>query len=147
MMNAVHAESHSFYVAGMGEAARTILIVDDEAAIRNALKRVFGKRGWHVSEAADGLVAASLLKDNGPTFYSVILSDLNMPGYDGPELFEKVAREFPETVGRMIFASGDVNDDSARQLAQRTGRPLLEKPFDITELVNLAEQVRGSQAS
>ena len=69
-----------------------LLIVDDEASIRNSLSSIFGQRGLQVCSSADALLA---LEEIGREAPDILLSDLNMPGMSGFELLSKVRRHFP----------------------------------------------------
>jgi len=66
-----------------------ILIIEDEPAIRSALRRFFGRRGWECYEAGDGAVGGELLLACAPgREYAVVISDLRMPGYSGIQLHD-----------------------------------------------------------
>jgi two-component system NtrC family sensor kinase len=125
----------------MTPVTRTILVADDEEPIRTALRRLFTRRGWDVVEAADGSEALGLLLGQSGERFLVILSDLRMPGMSGAKLYERLAEARPELAQRIIFSSGDAFTDEARDLANRTGRAVLEKPFDLANLVSMAEQM------
>lgn len=111
-----------------------ILIVDDEANIRNVLKKLFELDGFEVSTAADGCEGLFLLKDNE---YSCIISDLRMPKMDGMQFFKKTrsfARHIPFI---FITAYGSIEDAVA---AIKSGAAdFISKPFNknvIREVVN-----------
>lgn len=70
----------------------TLIIVDDEAAIRETLFLVFTQLGYHVRTAEDGFAALALICDSPP---DIILSDLNMPGMSGFGLLSVVRRMYP----------------------------------------------------
>ena len=69
-----------------------VLIVDDDATVRNSLALFLKVSGYEVSTAANGLEALALLKERAP---AVLLSDLNMPEMSGSELLPIVRRQFP----------------------------------------------------
>lgn len=106
-----------------------------------ALRRIFSRKGWEVTEALDGHGALALLLSPAAERFDVVLSDLRMPGMSGAQLYEKVAAERPEVAQRMLFSSGDVHSTEAVELARKSGVTILEKPFDLTELVQLAERI------
>jgi CheY-like chemotaxis protein len=76
------------------DAARTVLVVDDEASVRNIMRRWLVSRGYLVSLAADAAKALEHLSTS-PT--AVALCDLNMPGRDGLWLADQLRREYPDT--------------------------------------------------
>jgi CheY-like chemotaxis protein len=127
------------------EAPRRALLVDDEAVIRFALRRFFERQGWVVDEASDGAAAFECLLagDADTPRYDVVICDLRMPGLSGIELHERLIRERPIAVQRLIFSTGDaVSGDVAAFLA-RSGRPVLTKPFELWELRGLVAEVAG----
>ncbi len=70
-----------------GSRDKNVLIVDDDAATRNLLRRILTREGWSVSEAADGKRALALLRTNRPT---LMLLDIMMPNVDGFDVLKAV---------------------------------------------------------
>ncbi|HWS17250.1 MAG TPA: response regulator [Candidatus Elarobacter sp.] len=70
-----------------------VLIVDDDAAVRNSLALLLKASGYEVSTASNGVEAMALLKMKLP---AILLSDLNMPEMSGFELLSKVRQQFPK---------------------------------------------------
>src|ERR1700721_2828454 len=79
--------------SGMPDTGRGVLIVDDEPSIRMSLSCVLAEIGYHVRTAEDGLSALAEMRTEVP---DILLSDLNMPGMSGFELFSCVRLRFPE---------------------------------------------------
>lgn len=79
----------------------TLLIVDDDAAIRNTLTLIFVELGYSVRSASDGFAALALIHESMP---DVLLSDLQMPGMSGFELLSVVRRIHPNI--RVVATSG-----------------------------------------
>ena len=120
--------------------ARRVLLVDDEAAIRNALHRFFARRGWHVDEAADGERAlACLLAGDDPVPYDAVISDFRMPRLTGEQLHDALARERPALLERCVFSTGDVTAPDAARFRARTCCRVLEKPFELGQLAAMVE--------
>src|SRR5579864_9589674 len=69
-----------------------VLIVDDDAAVRNSLSLLLKASGYEVTTAANGVEALAQLKSGLP---AVVLSDLNMPKMSGFELLSVVREQFP----------------------------------------------------
>jgi DNA-binding NtrC family response regulator len=118
-----------------------VLIIDDEPSIRAALRRFFTRRGWQVDEAADGSegLSALLAKD---VDYSVIISDLKMPGCSGIELHDHIAGVAPELLDRVIFSTGDVASREAAEFVRRTRCRVLQKPFELRALEAIVAHMR-----
>jgi CheY-like chemotaxis protein len=114
-----------------------VLVIDDEPSIRFALRRYFAKRGWSVDEAEDVVVALGRLLSEEGTKYALIITDLRMPGLTGAELHDRVARERPALLGRLVFSTGDVVSAEAREFISRVSAPVLQKPFELATLDEL----------
>ena len=119
---------------GASGGARRVLIIDDEPSIRMALRRFFAKRDWLVDEAADGAAAlAALMAPDAPD-YTLIVSDLKMPGLSGIALHDRLMTERPRMIDRMIFSTGDVASPDARAFIDRVRAPVMQKPFELSTL-------------
>ena len=101
-----------------------VLIVDDEAGIRDVLKTYMEYEGYNVSTAADGLEAYE--KASSET-YDVILSDIQMPQMDGLTLVEKVHSVQPDTV--IILMTGYASVNTAVEAIQKDVFDYIMKPF------------------
>ncbi len=118
-----------------------VLIIDDEGSIRAALRRFFQRRGWAVDEASDGTEGLATLLE-GKTEFTVVISDLRMPGCSGVELHDHVAAVAPELLDRIIFSTGDVASKDAAEFMQRTKCTVLQKPFELRALEALISRSR-----
>lgn len=108
---------------------KRILVVDDDDNLREILSAILSQRGRAVDTARDGIEALALLNQNQ---YDVILSDLRMPGLDGPALYEAIrAMRHTTTMPRVIFMTGDVGSGEFAAFLQGTTEPMLEKPFNL----------------
>lgn len=124
-----------------GSHARAVLLVDDEASIRNALRRFFTRRGWHVTEAADGEHARALLLDGARPGggFDAIITDMYMPRLCGTALHQMVQARSASVAARFIFSSGDTGDGEAAEYLAAARCPVLLKPFDLPQLLALVE--------
>ncbi len=122
------------------------LLVDDEPVIRQALRRFFQRNGWEVDEAEDGAVALERLVGEGASRerYAVIISDLRMPGVSGMDLYERIARERPELLDRLILSTGDSVSAEAADFLRRSACPVLNKPFGLAELKGIVARIAKS---
>jgi CheY-like chemotaxis protein len=113
-------------------ARRRILVVDDDDALREVLITVFTQDGHAVDGARDGKEALALLERQP---YDLVLSDLRMPGVDGPSLYEilRTRHHFPvrfaTKLPRVIFMTGNPNQHA--EFLRGTTDPILEKPFPL----------------
>ena len=121
--------------------APRVLIIDDEASIRAALRRFFTRRGWLVEEAEDGAAGLTIMLDSGSRF-SAIISDLRMPGCSGMELHDHVAAVAPELLDRIIFSTGDVASRDAAEFLKRTQCMVMQKPFELRALETAVNRMR-----
>jgi signal transduction histidine kinase len=102
------------------------LIVDDEALVGSALARLLSPaQSVCVTSARAALQA---LDDSGDGF-DAVLCDLMMPEISGPELVELLRDRHPRLAGRTILLTGGAFTADARDFVERSGLPLLEKPF------------------
>jgi CheY-like chemotaxis protein len=109
-----------------------ILVVDDEVEVANLLQEVLQSRGHHVATARDGQVALDRV---GERTYDLILCDVNMPVLDGPGLYGEIERLHPGIERRIVFMAGDNLSVDARQFLERSGMPILSKPFDQADVM------------
>jgi two-component system, cell cycle sensor histidine kinase and response regulator CckA len=123
--------------------AHSLLIVDDEPALRNALHRFFTRRGWSVSEAGDGEEAMRVIEEHtaqGHRF-DVVFTDLKMPKLGGVGLHAHVTQSHPAMAMRFIFASGDTTDEESAAFLSTTTCPVLPKPYELPALLAAAEHI------
>jgi CheY-like chemotaxis protein len=121
------------------------LVIDDERSVRMALSRYLERRGWQVDEAEDGAQAQRLLEPPEAAAYRLVITDLRMPGRTGLELHDWLAAERPELFGRLIIATGDVASPEIQAFLQRTSRPVLEKPFELSRLAAMVDEVERGE--
>ena len=104
-----------------------ILLVDDEAAIRQVLTETLRRAGHEVETAMNGEVALKMLKQK---HYDCIVSDVKMPGMDGPKLHQAVRAVDPKAAGSFIFISGDTVSQETSSYLETVDNPTLAKPFE-----------------
>jgi len=108
----------------------TILIIDDERAIRNVLKDILGNEGFKVDEAADGEEG---LKKFTSGSYDVVLCDIKMPKLDGIEFLQKVTELNTDTP--VIMISGHGNIETAVDAVKKGAYDYISKPPDLNRLL------------
>jgi two-component system NtrC family sensor kinase len=126
-----------------GAGERRILIVDDEAEIRDALAEILAGARHRVDTVASGRDALERMTAGN---YDVVLTDVRMPDLDGRALFQEIERRWPGRGARVVFVTGDTLTTASRDFVAACGRPVIEKPFmpnEVRRLVTeLAEEVR-----
>jgi signal transduction histidine kinase len=116
----------------------TILIVEDEPAIRALSRQVLERSGYHVLEAGDGKSALELLRTH-PEPIHLLLTDLVMPDMGGTELASRLQDKRPTI--RVLFMSGYTDDGVVRNGMLGSGRAFLQKPFTPAMLVRKIRDV------
>ena len=114
--------------------APNVLVVDDDQALRGLFTTLLSRKGFTVDTANDGRVAYDRLQLHT---YSVILLDLMMPEVNGFELLEKLHRDSPTLLDRVIVMTG-VSQRSIEALDMSRIWGVIRKPFDIDQLVSSA---------
>jgi DNA-binding response OmpR family regulator len=117
------------------DSVPNVLVVDDDQALRGLFTTLLTKKGFAVDTATDGRVAFDQLQRHT---YSVILLDLMMPEVNGFELLEKLRRESPTLLDRVIVMTG-ASQRSIESLDTSCIWGLIRKPFDIDQLVSSAQ--------
>jgi len=129
--------------SAVAAAGATILIVDDEAIVRNSLKRALTRFGYRVLEAGDGPTALAAMQSADPPVDLIIL-DLVLPG-GGAGIFELLKAVRPEV--RVLISSGYSPDaEAARGLAERV-EGFLPKPYELSQLRTAVANALGGQAA
>jgi CheY-like chemotaxis protein len=119
-------------------ALYSVLMVDDNAAMREALARSLTRRGCRVTTAADGVDALQAVKQQS---FDVVLTDLNMPERGGLWLWRQAVLLRPELRGRFVLiASEPLPEPRSLSLFMDTERLIL-KPLSLDTLWRLVEEV------
>jgi len=120
-----------------GEAAaaggETVLLVEDERAVRNFVRRILENAGYHVLEAGDGIQALEVAERCEAPAH-LLVSDVVMPGSDGPKLARELQRRWPGL--RVLFMSGYPIDHLGAREKPLPPEMLLPKPFTHRELLD-----------
>lgn len=121
----------------------TVLVVDDEAEIRDLIAFTMGRQGYAVTSTGDPLEALSLASN---TAFDLALLDWSMPQMDGGELTARL-REIPAMREVAIVIVTARADAATRDLALTAGATrLLTKPFSLRQLTDLAAELLLSQS-
>jgi PAS domain S-box-containing protein len=126
------------------DVERSVLIVDDEADIREALREILASAHHRVFTAASGREALEQLAARA---YDVVLTDIRMPGVDGPALYAEIERRWPSLAARVVFVTGDTLTSTLRDFVARSGRPVIEKPFLPADVRRLVADLAAERAT
>ncbi len=110
-----------------------MLIIDDEISVARTLKALLQKE-HDVVLATDGNQALAAIEQAGSEGFDVIMCDLMMPGMSGMELYERLRQAHPGLEERMVFMTGGVSMDRAREFLASRINLSFEKPFDFDRL-------------
>ena len=124
--------------ASVGVLSKTVLVVDDDAAIRKSLTIRLEHRGYDVITAPDGLTATKLAMKQDP---DLILLDLGLPAGDGHEILDRLSSH-PQTQSiPVIVVSGNRYPAARARAFEKGARAFVEKPFYADELMGMVEDV------
>jgi DNA-binding response OmpR family regulator len=115
-------------------AYKNILVIDDEVAVNNNIRKILSKKNYHVDQAVTKAEALEKLESRP---YKVVLLDLRIPGVKGLELLEAVRDKNPGA--RVIIITGYASIETAVESARMGAVDYLPKPFTINEIRNVTE--------
>jgi two-component system, cell cycle sensor histidine kinase and response regulator CckA len=122
----------------------TIMLVEDEAAVREATKRMLRKFGFTVIEARDGEEALRLWQREGAAV-DVVLTDVVMPTMGGAELARVLRERSPDL--RVVFMSGYTQGTLEPSAMDGNATRFLPKPFTADQLVGTLRELVGERES
>ena len=117
---------------------RSILVVDDEPEIRDALTEILTGAQHRVVTASSGREA---LERMAAETFDVILTDIRMPDLDGRALYEEIERRWRGQCSRVAFVTGDTLASALREFVAKSGRPVIEKPFLPSEVRRIVAEL------
>lgn len=120
--------------------AKNVLIVDDEASIRQTLTAALQDEGYQIQSAQNGAEALALTEKSGP---DIVLLDIWMPGADGIEVLKRIKELRPETV--VIMMSGHGTIETAVRATKLGAFDFIEKPLSLERLLVLLQNAKSSQ--
>jgi CheY-like chemotaxis protein len=127
----------SVVTAPLTAASETVLVVEDEASVRELSTRILGQAGYRVLEAANGDDAERVFADNAGSI-DLVVADVIMPDCSGPELLNRLQVQAPAL--RVLYMSGYTDQSVVRKAGLDRGLPFVQKPFTAAELVRQVRQ-------
>ncbi len=129
---------------GRAGGRTTILLVEDEEAVRMLVRKILSKQGYDILEASDGNEALSMMAEHTGRV-PLLLTDLVMPRMSGRELYEHLSLRFPGL--EVIFMSGYTEDEFVKKGVMQEKVNFLQKPFNqkvlIEKITQVLESTRG----
>jgi signal transduction histidine kinase/CheY-like chemotaxis protein len=129
------ADEGPIYTRGKGE---TVLLVEDDEAVRHLLRTTLSEGGYTLLEAYDGEEAVALLqRDDRPIH--LLITDVIMPKMGGKELSDRLAADRPGM--KILFVSGYVDNEILREQRFERGEEYLQKPFTPETLLRTVRRM------
>jgi two-component system cell cycle sensor histidine kinase/response regulator CckA len=116
----------------------TVLLVEDEDAVRMGGMRALISRGYTVHEASSGVEALEIFEELGGAV-DIVVSDVVMPEMDGPTLLGELIKRQPDI--KFVFVSGYAEDAFAKNLPQEAKFGFLPKPFTLKQLATTVKEM------
>ncbi len=121
-----------------------ILLIDDDATVRYALKQVLERAGHQVDEASDGQIGIEMYSANRP---DVVVTDIIMPNQEGIETIIKLKRMAPGIAIIAMSGGGRTGNRDFLEMAEKLGAArIMPKPFRPRELVEAVQELLPSAA-
>lgn len=115
-----------------------ILLVEDEAPVRMFSARALKNKGYQVMEAENGEMALDIMREKGSEI-DLIVSDVMMPGMDGPSMIKQVVASHPDI--KVIFISGYGEDAFMKTFGEAREFNFLAKPYSLKDLAAKVKKV------
>jgi two-component system C4-dicarboxylate transport response regulator DctD len=116
-----------------------VLVIDDDASMRAAVRRFLEREGYDVTESASGRDALDRLRQG--TVVQFVVTDLKMKDGSGGWLLAQIGYEFPVLLSRTLVMSGDAGGAAAAHVVARWHCPILPKPFGAAELIDAVREL------
>jgi DNA-binding NtrC family response regulator len=120
------------------DAPATVLVVEDETALRQVLQRALQRQGYRVLAAASAETGYELL---GSERADAVLLDVRLPVMSGLALYLALLHRSPSLEGRMAIMTGDAEADGVRAWLERNPCTVLQKPFDLQAILRWVKSV------
>ncbi|HTK28214.1 MAG TPA: sigma-54 dependent transcriptional regulator [Vicinamibacterales bacterium] len=118
----------------MGDSAKHLLLVEDEAPLREAIAAQLADRGYDVEPVGSGEAALARLAEFA---FDIIVTDLRLPGIDGSAVVEAAVGRYPDIVAIVVTGYGTLKD--AVESIKRGAWDFVSKPFQIDELLHVLD--------
>jgi excisionase family DNA binding protein len=124
--------------AGQAKSGPLVLLVDDDAKVRELVRINLEFEGYTVREAADGDEGLAAIDEAKP---DLVLLDVMMPHVDGWEMLRRMQERYGVGAIPVVMFSGKVDEQVEQQAASRGAQAFVGKPFDLQQLVERTKQL------
>jgi CheY-like chemotaxis protein len=121
-----------------------IFLVDDDRLTLDLYTKVLRREGFFTMAVSSAVDALEMV-DRGLTKVNLIITDINMPGLNGVQFYEKIKERRPDLLQKIIFISGGTFSGEMADLLAEIPNPKLKKPFEIDELLNAVRLVSSAK--
>lgn len=135
MMEKDTAQATSSQETVQEPVTKNILVIEDEVAVNNNIRKILLKKGYHVDQAMTKSEALQKIEERA---YRLILLDLRLPGVKGLELLETILEKRPDT--KVIIVTGYASIETAVETAKLGAIDFLSKPFTPDEIRTATEK-------
>lgn len=135
-MSSAVAQAEAHAGAGAPAPSTTLLLVDDEPSVLNALRRLFRMQGYRIETAPGGAEGLRILADK---HIDVVISDMRMPEMDGAAFLEQVRLHHPDTVRLLLTGYSDITSTVAAINRGEIHR-YIAKPWDDQDLLLIVRE-------
>lgn len=119
--------------------SHSVLVVDDEAGMRETLVDILTKAGYVVTPAEDGVVALELARTQP---YDVIIMDIRMPVMTGVEVLASLEHPPPQ----IVLMTGYAVEEQLRIARENNAFAIMQKPFQVPYLLRIVAEAANSAA-
>lgn len=117
---------------------RSVLVVEDDPQQREVLILMLTAAEMNVRTASDGIEAFEALRSED---YRAIVCDIQMPRQNGMTFYALLEETLPHLAGRVVFLSAYAADPDTRAYLERTGQPIIQKPYFVRQLVETVNRI------
>src|SRR5580704_17869333 len=118
----------------MPDTSKHLLLIEDEASLREAIAEQLADRGYVVDQADSGEAAIARLAEFA---YDIIITDLRLPGIDGSAVVEAAVARYPDLIAIVVTGYGTLKE--AADAIKRGARDFVSKPCQIDELLHVLD--------
>ena len=122
---------------GNPSRALKILVVEDEPLVADVMMRSLIQHGHQVDWASSG---TEVVGWEGLQTYDLVLLDVKMPGIGGVAVFDHLRTVSEDIVSKVVIVTGDVASIETQEFIQRSGSPVLAKPFTLEQLIEVVDR-------
>lgn len=119
-----------------------LLVIEDERAVMDFIRLALERHGYSCRTASSAAQGIEMLESEG---FAGVISDMRTPGgASGADVHAWIIAHRPELKKRMLFITGDTVNPETLKALNETGVPYIEKPFRVSDLMTIVEQIFGS---